>query len=104
MNASDPEVRGALVKRTDWRVETAGDREQLVREAIFRDFDSAKAFQQRVADAAVDHLRRPDMCISEFNHVRLRIANPNGLGLTLAEVRLAEKVDAVVGDGAVRAT
>jgi hypothetical protein len=45
---------------------------------------------------ADDYGRRPDMCISEFNHVRLSIANPHHAGFTLAETRLAEKADGVI--------
>ena len=70
--------------------------EALVRELRFRDFDEAMAFVQRVADEAVDYGRRPDMCILESNHVRLSVANPHHAGITLAEQRLLDKVDAVV--------
>jgi 4a-hydroxytetrahydrobiopterin dehydratase len=70
--------------------------QSLVRDLSFRDFDEAIAFVERVAAAAEDHLRRPDMCILDFNRVRLMITNPNHVGLTEAEWRLAEKVDAVL--------
>lgn len=68
----------------------------LVRDLKFRDFDEALAFVEQIAQAAVDHLRRPDMCILEFSRVRLTIANRNHAGITPAEVRLKQKVDAVV--------
>jgi 4a-hydroxytetrahydrobiopterin dehydratase len=70
--------------------------EALVREVPFRDFDEALAFVERVAAAAEDHLRRPDMCILDFNRVRLTIANPNHAGVTQAELRLLEKVESVL--------
>ena len=70
--------------------------ESLVREIRFRDFDEAIAFLQRVAACAEDHLRRPDMCILDFNRVRLTITNPHHAGITAAEVRLAQKVDTVL--------
>lgn len=70
--------------------------ESLVREFEFRDFSDAIAFLERVAFAAEDHLRRPDMCILRFNRLRLTITNPHHAGITAAELRLAEKVDAVV--------
>jgi pterin-4a-carbinolamine dehydratase len=70
--------------------------EALVRELTMRDFDEALAMVELLAHAAEDHFRRPDMCISEFNRVRLTIENPHHAGITLAEVRLAEKVNAVV--------
>jgi 4a-hydroxytetrahydrobiopterin dehydratase len=81
----------ALSARRGWRREG----EALVRELTFKDFDQALGFLERVAVAAVDYQRRPDMCISS-NRLRLSIVNPHHAGLTLAEMRLAAKVDAVV--------
>jgi 4a-hydroxytetrahydrobiopterin dehydratase len=75
-----------------WRL--AG--QTLVRELSFRDFEQAMAFVERLAMAAPDYLRRPDMCILEFNRVRLLIANPHRAGITQAELRLADKVNAVI--------
>jgi pterin-4a-carbinolamine dehydratase len=57
-----------------------------------KDFDEAMQILERVASCAIDYGRRPDMCISEFNHVRLSIGNPHHAGLTAAELRLATKV------------
>jgi pterin-4a-carbinolamine dehydratase len=51
-----------------------------------------------VAQIGNDYGRRPDMCIFEFNRVRLSIANLHHPGLTLAETRLAAKVDAIVDE------
>ena len=70
--------------------------ESLVRELSFRDFDHAIGFLERVAVAAEDHLRRPDMCILDFNRVRLTITNPHHAGVTQAELRLVEKVNQVI--------
>jgi len=72
--------------------------ETLVRDIAMRDFDQAFDLVGRIAAAAVDHFRRPDLCISEFNRVRISIANPHRAGITEAERRLAAKVDAVIGD------
>ncbi|HEX7300830.1 MAG TPA: 4a-hydroxytetrahydrobiopterin dehydratase [Solirubrobacteraceae bacterium] len=80
--------------RDGWRQEGAA----LVRELSFRDFEAAMRFMERVAQAAVDYERRPDMCVSEFNRVRLTIANLHHAALTQAELRLAAKVDAIVDD------
>jgi 4a-hydroxytetrahydrobiopterin dehydratase len=68
----------------------------LIRELAFRDFEEAMTFVERVAQAAEDHLRRPDMCILDFNRVRLTIANPKHAGVTQAELRLLNKVEAVL--------
>jgi pterin-4a-carbinolamine dehydratase len=76
----------------------------LVRELQMRDFEEAMRLLERVASGAVDYRRRPDMCISEFNHLRLSIKNPHHAGLTLAELRLAAKVTALLdGYGAEKA-
>jgi pterin-4a-carbinolamine dehydratase len=68
----------------------------LVREIAMRDFDAAFALVARIAAAADDHFRRPDLCISEFNRVRITVSNPHHAGITEAETRLAAKVDAAV--------
>lgn len=68
----------------------------LVRELSFRDFDEAFGFVQRVANEAVDYMRRPEICIFGFNRVRLTVANPHHAGLTGSELRLARKVDAIL--------
>jgi 4a-hydroxytetrahydrobiopterin dehydratase len=79
---------------TNWTRED----DTLVRRLIFKDFESALAFVERVGQMAVDYQRRPDMCISQFNHVRLTIANEHHAGLTEAEERLAAKTDEVIED------
>jgi pterin-4a-carbinolamine dehydratase len=81
-----------VVIRDGWTVKN----DALVRELAMRDFDDAMGLVNRIAAAAVDHFRRPDMCILEFNHVRIIVANPHHAGITEAETRLAAKVDAVV--------
>jgi 4a-hydroxytetrahydrobiopterin dehydratase len=70
--------------------------QQLIRELSFRDFDEALAFVEQVAAVAEDHLRRPDLCILEFNRVRIVIANPKHAGVTAAELRLLAKVQALL--------
>jgi 4a-hydroxytetrahydrobiopterin dehydratase len=68
----------------------------LTRELAFRDFDQAMAFVEQVARAAEDHLRRPDICILDFNRVRLTVANPRHAGITPAELRLVAKVNDLI--------
>jgi pterin-4a-carbinolamine dehydratase len=70
--------------------------QSLVRDLAFRDFDEAFDCATRVANEAVDNLRRPDICVFDFNRVRLTLANPHHAALTEAEWRLAEKVDAIL--------
>jgi len=76
-----------------WRREGSA----CVREFRFRDFDEALGFVEAIGRVAEDHLRRPDMCILDFNHVRLTVASRRDDGIiTLAEVHLMQRVDAVV--------
>jgi 4a-hydroxytetrahydrobiopterin dehydratase len=92
---NDRELDLALAAQRGWRREG----EELVRELTFRDFDEALRFLERVAEAAADYGgRRPDMCIFHFNRVRLAVSNPHHAGFTMAEVRLAEKVNAIVDE------
>lgn len=72
----------------------------LIRDFHFRDFPTALAFVNLVGTEAVDYQRRPDLAISDFNRVRVTVANPHHAGLTAAELRLAARVDAVVAQGA----
>ena len=92
--ATDHEVQAALAALPGWRRE--GD--ALVRVMELRDFDEAMRLAERVAACAVDYGRRPDMCISEFNHLRLSVANLHHAGFTQAELRLLEKVSEVLDE------
>ena len=89
VSLKDADVDRTLSGKRGWRRE--GD--ALVRELQLRDFDEALSFVERVAQLADDYGRRPDMCISEFNHVRLQISNLHHAGFTPAELRLAAKVN-----------
>jgi 4a-hydroxytetrahydrobiopterin dehydratase len=91
---TDAEVAQALSEHPGWRRADGA----LVRTLQMKDFPEALAFVERVGTAAVDYGRRPDMCISEQNHVRLEIANLNHAGFTLAELRLARRVDEILGE------
>jgi 4a-hydroxytetrahydrobiopterin dehydratase len=82
---------GRCMRHDGWR--RRGD--ASVREIAFRDFDDALRFVERVAEAAVDFRRRPDLEISAYNHVRVVVANPNHAGFTAQEARLVRKVDAL---------
>lgn len=88
------EVDRALADHRGWR--RVG--KTLVRDLSMRDFDEALRLVERVAQLAVDYLRRPDMCISEFNRVRLKIVNLHHSGLTEAELRLAAKTSTVIDE------
>jgi pterin-4a-carbinolamine dehydratase len=80
-----------LAAEREWRHEN----EALVRDFRFRDFDEGLRFVDYVARRAIDYFRRPDICISS-NRVQLSISNRHHAGITLAELRLAAKVNAAV--------
>jgi 4a-hydroxytetrahydrobiopterin dehydratase len=91
---TDAEVARELAGHPGWR--RSG--RTLVRALRLRDFEDALAFVERVGAAAVDYGRRPDMCIAENNRVQLTIGNLHHAGFTLAELRLARKVDAILDE------
>jgi pterin-4a-carbinolamine dehydratase len=68
----------------------------LVREFTFRDFDAAWEFVGRTVRCTDDYGRRPDIFISQRGHVALTIRNPHNMDITLAELRLAAKVNSVL--------
>ena len=69
----------------------------LERELSFRDNDEALRFVDRIAEEAVDYKRRPEIRVSD-NRVQIVVANLHHAGVTLAEIRLAGKVDAVLAE------
>ena len=91
---SHDEIDHALSAQRGWR----RDGEALVREIRLRDFDLGMRFLERIAEVANDYGRRPDMCISEFNRVRLSVSNLHHAGFTQAEMRLVAKVNEVIRD------
>ena len=83
----------AQAARRGWRWE--GD--TLTRELRFRDFEEGLSLLEEIGWRAEDHKRHPDLSIAG-NRLRLRIANPHRAGITLAELRLAAKVNAVIDE------
>jgi 4a-hydroxytetrahydrobiopterin dehydratase len=92
--ATAREVEEALASATGWRRRG----EELVRVLDFREFEEALRFMERVAACAVDYRRRPDMCISEYNRLRLSITNPHRAGFTHAELRLLRRVNEILDE------
>jgi 4a-hydroxytetrahydrobiopterin dehydratase len=88
------DVDQALSAQRGWR----RDGDALVRHVRVRDFDEGLRFLERVAEVANDYGRRPDMCISEFNRLRLSVSNLHHAGFTQAEMRLVAKVNDVIRD------
>jgi pterin-4a-carbinolamine dehydratase len=87
-----PELAEIINAHRSWRREGKA----LVREFSFRDFDAAWEFLERTVRSTEDYGRRPDIYISR-GHVELTIRNPHHMDITLAELRLAAKVNSVLG-------
>ena len=91
MPVPEYKLRPLLDAQRAWR----RDGQTLVRDLSFRDFETAMAFLERIAPRAEDYKRHPDVHISRGN-VRFTITNPHRAGITLAELRLAAKVNAAI--------
>jgi pterin-4a-carbinolamine dehydratase len=80
------------------RARTLGWRDEgdaLVRRLLCRDSAEAAKVANELADRAVDWNRRPDVTV-ESAWLRVVCANRHHVGVTLAELRLATKVTAVI--------
>ena len=66
----------------------------FVCEVPFREFDAALRSWSGWRQQPRAIFAAPDMCILDFNRVRLTTANPKRV--TLAELRLVEKVESVL--------
>ena len=65
----------------------------IEREWKFDDFAAAKAFVDRVADAAEDANHHPDILLHGWNKVRLTLSTHSEGGLTDNDFVLAERID-----------
>jgi 4a-hydroxytetrahydrobiopterin dehydratase len=72
------------------------DGDEIAREWKFDDFAAAKAFVDRVAEAAEEANHHPDILIHGWNKVRLTITNHSEGGLTAADFGLAHAIDALI--------
>ena len=72
-----------------WREEG----ESLIRDYEFKDFVSAIAFVNRVADVAEEHNHHPDILIHGWNKVRLELTTHSEGKLTDNDRAMAERID-----------
>ena len=89
MGSLDADEIAARAARSGW--ECSGS--ELVREWTFADFAAAKAFVDRVAQAAEAANHHPDILLHRWNRVRLTLSTHSEGGLTDADFRLAEQLD-----------
>jgi 4a-hydroxytetrahydrobiopterin dehydratase len=74
-----------------WRQEG----ESLIRDYEFKDFVSAIAFVNRVADVAEEHNHHPDILVHGWNKVRLELTTHSEGKLTDNDRAMAERIDAL---------
>jgi 4a-hydroxytetrahydrobiopterin dehydratase len=72
-----------------WRQEG----ESLVRDYEFKDFVSAMAFVNRVADAAEEVNHHPDILVHGWNKVRLTLTTHSEGKLTDSDHAMAQRID-----------
>ena len=71
--------------------------EALVRDYTFKDFVSAMAFVNRVADVAEEVNHHPDILVHEWNHVRLTLTTHSAGKLTDNDHAMAQRIDGLGG-------
>ena len=76
-----------------WRQEG----ETLVRDYEFKDFVSAMAFVNRVADAAEEVNHHPDILVHHWNKVRLTLTTHSQGRLTGNDHAMAQRIDGLGG-------
>jgi pterin-4a-carbinolamine dehydratase len=86
------DLRRALREHPAWQLHG----QRLIRELRFTDFAEAFGFVEQLASQVKDFGRHPDICLHHDNHVRIAVANPHHVGVTVTELRLLEKVDTVI--------
>jgi 4a-hydroxytetrahydrobiopterin dehydratase len=69
--------------------------EHIVRDWKWGDFAEAIAFVNRVAEAAEEANRHPDIIVHGWNKVRLSLTNHSAGGLTAVDFEMAGKLDEV---------
>jgi 4a-hydroxytetrahydrobiopterin dehydratase len=79
------------IEGSDWR----RDGDAIVRDLEFADFAAAMDYVNRVAEAAEEANHHPDILVHGWNRVRLTLSTHSVGGLTAADLRMRERLDAV---------
>jgi 4a-hydroxytetrahydrobiopterin dehydratase len=88
---SAEDIRERLKSLPGWKLV----REEIVREATFKDFVAAMHFVNQVADQAEAAGHHPDIDI-RYNKVRLALTSHDAGGLTHRDFDLATRVEALL--------
>lgn len=82
---TDPEIREALDELDGW----SRDGEALVAKFRRRDWRDALAFVNRIGDEAERRDHHPDVCITGYRNVTVRLTTHSEGGITHRDVNLA---------------
>ena len=86
-------AKTALAELAGWRA-GEGDRETLVRTYRFADFNAAFGFMARVALMAETLDHHPEW-FNVYNRVEITLTTHDAGGLSLRDVKMARKIDAL---------
>jgi 4a-hydroxytetrahydrobiopterin dehydratase len=87
------EISLYLQKVSGWSLETGPNK--IVKTFVRKDFKSAIAFVNKVADLAENEGHHPNLCIHDFKNVKLEIWTHKINGLHKNDFILASKIDDV---------
>jgi 4a-hydroxytetrahydrobiopterin dehydratase len=90
---SDHDIDERLAALDGW----TRDGDAIVRERELKDFATAMAWVNAIADEAEAADHHPDILIHGWNKVRLSVTNHSAGGLTQADFDLAATIDALPG-------
>ncbi len=89
---SEQEIERRMQGASGWRLLPGGE---IEREWKLSDFDAAIAFVNAVAGLAQEADHHPDIRVHGWNKVALTLSTHSQGGLTDADFRLAERIDAL---------
>jgi len=90
--STSQQIENFLQQHPQWRVQD----DALYRELVFKDFNAAFAFMQRVAVIAEQMDHHPDWR-NVYNRVEIRLSTHDAGGITKLDFELAEAINRLAG-------
>jgi 4a-hydroxytetrahydrobiopterin dehydratase len=87
----DSEIRERMRDLTEWKHEGGA----ITRTWKLKDFREAKAFVDRIAEAANEMDHHPDIHLESFNQVRLVLSTHSVGGVSANDLELAARIDRI---------
>lgn len=82
-----------LLQQIDSGWEQDKDPDKIVREIEFKDFKEAVAFLNKVAEVAEEEGHHPDICVHDYNQVKVELWTHKIKGLHENDFIMASKID-----------